>query len=144
VLVDNGFVVVCAGGGGVPSVRDEDGSIHGVPAVVDKDLTAALLGHEIGAHALVIATDVEAAMLHFGTPQAEPLGEVTVGQMRMYAAEGHFSGGSMGPKVEAACRFVEAGGTRSVIARLDRIDQAARGRTGTVVVPDPGGSPARP
>jgi carbamate kinase len=127
VLVDNGFVVVCGGGGGVPSVRDEDGSIHGVPAVIDKDLTAALLGHEIGAHALVIATDV-----------AEPIGEVTVGQMRTYAAEGHFSGGSMGPKVEAACRFVESGGTRSVIARLDQIDLAVRGKAGTVVVPDPG------
>jgi carbamate kinase len=138
VLVDNGFVVVCGGGGGVPSVRDEDGSIHGVPAVIDKDLTAALLGHEIGAHALVIATDVEAAVLRYGTPDAEPIGEVTVGQMRTYAAEGHFSGGSMGPKVEAACRFVESGGTRSVIARLDQIDLAARGRVGTVVVPDPG------
>ena len=138
VLVDNGFVVICGGGGGVPSVRGVDGSVHGVPAVVDKDLTAALLGHDIGAHALVIATDVDAAMLRFGTPEAEPLGVVEVGQMRSYAAEGHFSGGSMGPKVEAACRFVERGGTRAVIGRLDRIDLAVRGQAGTVVVPDPG------
>jgi carbamate kinase len=138
VLVDNGFVVICSGGGGVPSALDDDGSVHGVPAVIDKDLTAALLGHDVGAHALVIATDVEAAVLHFGTPYAEPLGVVEVSRMRAYAAEGHFSSGSMGPKVEAACRFVEEGGTRAVIARLDRIDVAVRGQSGTVVVPDPG------
>jgi carbamate kinase len=122
----------------VPSARDEDGWVHGVPAVIDKDLTAALLGHDVGAHALVIATDVEAAVLHFGTPDAEPLGVVEVSRLRHYAAEGHFSSGSMGPKVEAACRFVEEGGTRAVISRLDRIDAAVRGQAGTVVVPDPG------
>lgn len=138
VLVDNGFVVICSGGGGVPSIRDDDGSTHGVPAVIDKDLTAALLGHDVGAHALVIATDVDAAVLRFGTPEAEPLGVVEVSRLRDYAAEGHFSSGSMGPKVEAACRFVEEGGTRAVIGRLDRIDAAVRGRAGTVVVPDPG------
>jgi carbamate kinase len=138
VLVDNGFVVICSGGGGVPSVRAEDGSIQGVAAVVDKDLTAALLGHDVGAHALVIATDVDAAVLRFGRPDAEPLGVVEVSQLRDYAAQGHFSSGSMGPKVEAACRFVEEGGTRAVIGRLDRIDAAVRGQAGTVVVPDPG------
>lgn len=138
VLVDNGFVVVCSGGGGVPSVRDDDGSVHGLPAVIDKDLTAALLGHDVGAHALVIATDVEAAMLRFGRPDAEPIGVVPVSRMRAYAAEGQFSSGSMGPKVEAACRFVEEGGMRAVIGRLDQIEAAARGQAGTVVVPDPG------
>ncbi len=112
-LVDNGFVVVAAGGGGIPVVRQEDGSVRGVPAVIDKDLTAALFGNQIEADVLVIATDVDAAVLHFGTPQAEPIGVVAVSQMRSYAAQGHFGGGSMGPKVEAACRFVENGGARA-------------------------------
>ncbi len=136
-LVDNGFVVIAAGGGGIPCVREPDGSVRGVPAVIDKDLTAALFGSQIEADVLMIATDVEAAVLRFGTPEAEQVGEVTVGQMREYAAQGHFGGGSMGPKVEAACRFVETGGQRAVIGKLDRLDAAVRGETGTVVVPDP-------
>jgi carbamate kinase len=135
-LVDNGFVVVAAGGGGIPVVRQADGSVKGVPAVIDKDLTAALFGHQIEADVLVIATDVDAAVLHFGTPQAEPIGQVTVSRLREYARAGHFGSGSMGPKVEAVCRFVEGGGRRAVIGGLHRIVEAAEGRAGTVVVPD--------
>jgi carbamate kinase len=140
-LVDNGFVVIAAGGGGIPCVREPDGSVRGVPAVIDKDLTAALFGGQIEADVLMIATDVEAAVLHFGTPRAEAIGEVTVSQLRQYAAQGHFGGGSMGPKVEAACRFVETGGRRAVIGKLDALDRAVRGEGGTVVVPD-GAAPA--
>jgi carbamate kinase len=136
-LVDNGFVVIAAGGGGIPVVRQADGSVGGVPAVIDKDLTAALFGRQIEADVLVIATDVDAAVLGFGTPEAQDIGQVTVSRLRAHAAEGHFGGGSMGPKVEAACRFVEGGGQRAVIGRLDGIDRAVRGETGTVVVPDP-------
>ena len=136
-LVDNGFVVIAAGGGGIPVVRQPDGSVGGVPAVIDKDLTAALFGGQIEADVLVIATDVDAAVLYFGTPEAEDIGRVTVSALRGYAAQGHFGGGSMGPKVEAACRFVEGGGQRAVIGRLDNIEQAVRGEAGTVVVPDP-------
>jgi carbamate kinase len=136
-LVDNGFVVIAAGGGGIPVVRQPDGSVGGVPAVIDKDLTAALFGGQIEADLLVIATDVDAAVLYFGTPEAADIGRVTVSELRGYAAQGHFGGGSMGPKVEAACRFVEGGGQRAVIGRLDNIEQAVRGEAGTVVVPDP-------
>jgi carbamate kinase len=136
-LVDNGFVVIAAGGGGIPVVRRPDGSIGGVPAVIDKDLTAALFGGQIEADVLVIATDVDAAVLGFGTPEAQDIGRVTVSDLRGHAAQGHFGGGSMGPKVEAACRFVEGGGQRAVIGRLDNIEQAVRGAAGTVVVPDP-------
>ncbi len=143
-LVDNGFIVIAAGGGGIPCVREPDGSVRGVPAVIDKDLTAALFAREIGADVLAIATDVEAVELRFGTPDAERLGRVSVGRMRQYATEGHFAGGSMGPKVEAACRFVERGGERSVIGRLDQIDRAIQGEAGTVVVPDQEASSARP
>jgi carbamate kinase len=135
-MVRAGFVVIAAGGGGIPVVRDEDGHLHGVEAVIDKDLSAALLARSVEAEVLVIATDVPGVVLHFGTPEAEPLGRVSVSQLRRYAAEGHFASGSMGPKVEAACRFVEQGGTRAVITSLDNITEAMDGGSGTVVVPD--------
>ena len=133
-LMDAGFVVVANGGGGIPVLRDGSG-YHGVEAVIDKDLGAALLGVMIGADVLVIATDVPHAVLRFGTPEAEPLGRVDVRRLRALAAEGHFASGSMGPKVEAACRFVEQGGTRAVITDLTNILDAVAGETGTVVVP---------
>jgi carbamate kinase len=132
-LVEAGFVVVANGGGGVPVVR-EAGVLRGVEAVIDKDLGAALLARTVDADVLVVATDVPNAVLRFGTPQAEPLGRVDVRRMRALAAEGHFAGGSMGPKVEAACRFVEQGGSRAVITTLDHILDAVAGDTGTVVV----------
>jgi carbamate kinase len=136
-LVEAGFVVVANGGGGIPVVR-ESGGLRGVEAVIDKDLGGALLAQTVRADVLVIATDVPHAVLRFGTPEAEPVGRVDVLRMRALAAEGHFASGSMGPKVEAACRFVEQGGTRAVISTLDHILDAVAGETGTVVVP--GGS----
>ncbi|MFU8874040.1 carbamate kinase [Micromonospora sp. SL4-19] len=132
-LLSAGFVVVASGGGGVPVVRDPDGTLRGVEAVIDKDLSAALLGQAIQASVLAIATDVDAVTVDWGTPRARPLGAVGVGELRGLAAEGHFADGSMGPKVEAACRFVERGGERAVICSLDRIAEAVAGRAGTVV-----------
>ena len=134
-LVDAGFVVIANGGGGIPVVRDIDGTFRGVEAVIDKDLGAALLGRTLEAEVLVIATDVAHAVLRYGTPEAEDLGTVTTAQLRAYAAEGHFASGSMGPKVDAACRFVEQGGQRAVITSLDQIVDAVTGAAGTVVVP---------
>lgn len=134
-LVDAGFVVVAGGGGGIPVVRAGDGSLHGVEAVIDKDLGAAQLARTVHADVLVIGTDVLQAVLRFGTPSAEPLGVVPVEKMRAYAAEGHFAGGSMGPKVDAACRFVEHGGTRAVITDLEHLAESLTGDSGTVVVP---------
>jgi carbamate kinase len=128
-----GFVVVCAGGGGVPVVDDgQDAGAHpralrGVEAVVDKDLTAALLAHELGADLLVIATDVPHVMVDFGTPSARPLRRVTAGELRAHAAAGQFARGSMGPKVEAALRFVGAGGARAVVTTLEHIADAVAG-----------------
>lgn len=135
-LVEAGFVVVANGGGGIPVVEEADGSLRGVEAVIDKDLGAALLARTVSADVLVIGTDVPHAVLRFGAPDAEPLGTVTVSDLRGYAAEGHFASGSMGPKVDAACRFVEQGGTRAVITDLAHIADAIRGDAGTVVVPD--------
>jgi carbamate kinase len=134
-LVDAGFVVIANGGGGVPVARGPDG-LRGVEAVIDKDLGAALLARTVHADVLVIVTDVPGAVLRFGTPDAEQLGQVDVRRMRALAEEGHFASGSMGPKVEAACRFVENGGTGAVITDLDHILDGVAGRTGTVVVPD--------
>ena len=134
-LVDAGYVVVAAGGGGVPVVR-EDGELRGVEAVIDKDLAAALLAVTVDAEVLVIATDVPHAVLRFGQPDAEPLGRVTVSELRSYLRDGQFGSGSMGPKVEAACRFVEQGGRHAAIIKLDQIIEAVDGSAGTVVVPD--------
>ena len=128
-----GFVVVAAGGGGIPVVQEADGILHGVEAVVDKDLAAAVLGRALAADVLCIATDVKQAVLGFGTPQERPLGRVSPEEMREFASQGHFASGSMGPKVEAAVRFVEAGGTRAVITSLDAIARAVTGEAGTVV-----------
>jgi carbamate kinase len=134
-LVDAGYVVVANGGGGIPTVS-EGGVLRGVEAVIDKDLGAALLARTVAADVLVVATDVPNAVLRYGTPAAEPLGEVAVSRMRQHLAEGHFSSGSMGPKVEAACRFVDQGGRLATITELSRIRDAVAGEAGTVVVPD--------
>jgi carbamate kinase len=131
-LLSAGYVVVCNGGGGIPVVREPDGRLRGVEAVIDKDLGAALLAHSLGADVLVIATDVAAAVVGWGTAAARPLGEVDVAELRRIAAEGHFASGSMGPKVEAACRFAENGG-RSVITSLDAIADAVHSAVGTVI-----------
>ena len=134
-LFEAGFVVVANGGGGVPTVRAADGSLGGIEAVIDKDLGAELLARTVGVDLLVVATDVSHAVLHFGTPQAEDIGRVDVDRMRAYAAEGHFAGGSMGPKVEAVCRFVERSGRPAAITDLSTIGAAVAGRAGTIVVP---------
>lgn len=112
-LADAGYVVICSGGGGIPVVRGESG-LAGVEAVIDKDRAAAILAPDLGADTLVIATDVPAAVIGYGTPDARALGHVSLAEMREFAAAGHFGAGSMGPKVEAACAFVasasDAGG----------------------------------
>jgi carbamate kinase len=107
-----------------------------VEAVIDKDLGAALLARTVEVDVLVVATDVPQAVLRFGAPDAEPIGRVTVKELRDLAAEGHFASGSMGPKVDAVCRFVEQGGQRAVITNLENIVEGVAGNAGTVVVPN--------
>jgi carbamate kinase len=134
-----GFIVVGAGGGGIPVVRDDDGTLRGVEAVIDKDLAADLLARSVDADVLVIATDVENAVLDYGTDHARPLGKVSTAELRKHLDDGQFASGSMGPKVEAAIRFVEQGGRQSVITSLHCIAGAVTGTgdTGTVVENEP-------
>jgi carbamate kinase len=131
VLVDSGALVVCAGGGGIPVTADNSGELHGVEAVVDKDLTAALLARAVSADALLLLTDVDAVTDAFGTADARPIPRATVAELRARS----LPAGSMGPKVEAACRFVEATGRMAAIGRIDRAGALLDGRAGTAVLP---------
>jgi carbamate kinase len=129
-LVESGTIVVAAGGGGIPMVRD-DGRLRGVEAVLDKDLSGALLARTVGADCFVVATDVEAAAIRFGTPEQEWLERITPARLRALLDDGHFASGSMGPKVEAALEFVERGGDRAVITSLERVREGLQGAAGT-------------
>ncbi|MGA9345468.1 MAG: carbamate kinase [Nocardioidaceae bacterium] len=142
-LADQGYVVIANGGGGIPVVREPDGRLRGVEAVIDKDLGAAVLARSVGADRLVIATDVDHAILDYGTDHARPIGSVAASIMRVYAAEGQFASGSMGPKVDAICAFVEASGQIGVITSLTHIVDGVRGEVGTIVSPH-GDSQIRP
>ncbi|MQA82254.1 MAG: carbamate kinase [Streptosporangiales bacterium] len=142
VLMDAGHVVVVGGGGGIPVVRDPDGSLRGVEAVIDKDLTADLLARDLAADVLVVATDVEHVLVGYGTQDERPVRHTTPAELRTLADKGEFASGSMGPKVEAVCRFVEAGGTRAVITSLAHIGDAVTADAGTVVQAHPEGGPA--
>jgi len=131
-LVNAGFLVICTGGGGIPIVEDEHGRQRGVEAVIDKDLASALLASELNVETLVLATDVDAVYDRYGTPAQRPIARATPVGLR--ARE--FAAGSMGPKVEAVCRFVERTGARAAIGSLDQIDDLLCGRAGTQVLPN--------
>ncbi len=134
-LVKHGYVVIAGGGGGIPVVADADGSLHGVAAVIDKDLASAVLAKQIGADVLVISTGVEKVCLNFGKPNQRVLDSMTVAEARQYIADGHFHPGSMLPKVEACVRFIEQGGSVAVITCPEKLSAALDGHTGTRVVP---------
>lgn len=133
-LVERDFVVIASGGGGIPVIEDADGSLLGVEAVIDKDLAGEKLAHEVGADTFVILTDVPYVAINYGTPSQKNLEKVTLAEMENYKKQGHFRAGSMGPKVEAVCRFVRRGGKMAVIASLDKAVDAVYGKTGTVIV----------
>jgi carbamate kinase len=134
-LVATGVTVVAGGGGGIPVVHSGDGSLTGTPAVVDKDLAAALLAADLGAAGLVILTDVENVSLGFGTADERPVRRMSVADARGYLDAGEFPPGSMGPKVEAVCRFVHASGGTGVITSIDKCEEGVYGRAGTLIVP---------
>ncbi|MBL6928535.1 MAG: carbamate kinase [Rhodospirillales bacterium] len=135
-LASRGTVVISGGGGGVPVVRDSRGVRNGVEAVIDKDLTTAHMANVLGIEEIMILTAVSKVAINFGKPDQRELDEVPVSEVRKYLDEGHFPAGSMGPKIEAAIRFVDGGGKRAVIAHLDEALPALRGETGTHIVPD--------
>ena len=136
-LVDAGVLVVCVGGGGIPVVVEAGGRLRGVEAVIDKDRASALLAQRLHADALLILTDVDGVQEDFGTPSAHRLPEATPAQLRTRS----FAAGSMGPKVEAACRFVELTGNRAGIGRLEDAAAVLAGTAGTTIVPS---APRRP
>jgi carbamate kinase len=130
-LVDGGFLVVCVGGGGVPVIANGDGHV-GIEAVIDKDLASSLLAVGVEADVLVLATDVDAVYTGWDTPDRRALSTVTPALLRAQS----FAAGSMGPKVEAVCRFVEATGRRAAIGRLDELPGLIDGTAGTQVSTD--------
>lgn len=131
-LVDNGFVVVACGGGGIPIV-EEGTQARGVDAVIDKDLAGQRLATLIGASIFVILTEIDGAYLDYGTANQKMIGKVTARQMEQYMTQGHFEEGSMAPKIVAAIRFVNNGGEKAIIAELSRLTEAMQGKTGTQV-----------
>ncbi|MEU0568811.1 carbamate kinase [Nonomuraea sp. NPDC005983] len=130
--VREGVVVVCAGGGGVPVIRDAQGRLTGVEAVIDKDLTASMLAEALECDAFLILTDVPRVMRDFGTPGQSEIANTTPHELRAI----DFPAGSMGPKVEAVCRFVETTGDMAAIGRLDQAEQILEGAAGTIVTPN--------
>jgi carbamate kinase len=132
-LVRHGLVVTAVGGGGIPVVRDGQGELRGVEAVIDKDLASALLAVNLGADQLIISTGVDRVRLDFGKPGERPLDSLSVADAKRYLAEGQFGEGSMAPKIRAALRYLEAGGRRVVITCPDELERAAEGGAGTVL-----------
>ena len=133
-LVEHGVTVTCAGGGGIPVVADGAGGLRGIEGVIDKDLAAALLATDLGADALLLLTDVEAVFADWGTPEERPIRDTTPEAL----AELDLPPGSMGPKVDAVCRFVNAGGRLGAIGALAQAAEVLRGTAGTIVRRSPG------
>lgn len=132
-LVGAGVVVIAAGGGGIPVVRDSKGRLHGVEAVIDKDRASALLARGLAADVLVIFTDVPEVRLDYRKPGERPVRRLSVAEARSHLRSGQFPSGSMGPKVEAAAAFTEASGRPSVITSAERVLDALAGTAGTTV-----------
>lgn len=134
-LVERACLVIAAGGGGIPVIKGQEGSLGGIEAVIDKDLASELLAEIVEADALLILTDVPRVYLHYGKPGQAALDEVTVEEMERYEAAGHFAAGSMGPKVRAAVCFARRRKRRAVITSLEKAAEALEGREGTHIVP---------
>jgi len=135
-LVDNGFIVIAAGGGGIPVIRLKDGTLKGVEAVIDKDRASSLLARELDADMFIILTGVEKVYLNFNKSDQIPLDKLTVEDAERYLKEGHFPPGSMGPKIESAIDFVKKTGKQCLITDMRKLKQALEGKTGTRIVPE--------
>jgi carbamate kinase len=134
-LIKAGIVTITVGGGGIPVVRNADGDLQGVPAVIDKDYASALLAQSIDADLFLISTAVEHVYLNFGEPDQRAIDKMTVAEAKEYIEEGHFAAGSMLPKIKAIVWFLEEGGREALITNPENIARALRGETGTRIVP---------
>jgi len=134
-LVNNGVIVVCTGGGGIPVIK-RNNRLFGVEAVIDKDLASALLAVELNADRLIILTDVEGAALYYGSDKQTFLKRLRVSEARKFYNEGHFPPGSMGPKILACIEYVEKTKNPAIIAHLEKLEDSIKGRSGTWIVPD--------
>ncbi len=135
-LVSQGVLVVTVGGGGIPVYYENGGYLEGVDAVIDKDKASAVLAREINAEMLFILTAVDKVALNYKKENQVDLDRLTVSEAKQYLEEGQFPAGSMGPKIEAAVDFLQHGGQRVLICSVDRIREALRGETGTLILPD--------
>jgi carbamate kinase len=132
-LVERGYIVVAAGGGGIPVIRNEQGELEGVEAVIDKDLGSSLLARNLGADTFIILTAVDAVYLNFGKENEKPILRSTLPEIKQYMAEGHFKPGSMKPKIEAIIQFLEGGGRKAIITSPKILLRATKGETGTTI-----------
>jgi len=135
-LLEQGSVVIAAGGGGIPSYLLQDGNLEGIDAVIDKDWATAVLADDVGVDALVILTAVEKVCINFKKPDQKELDTVSVSQMQHYLEEGQFGVGSMEPKVAASLWFLRQGGVKAIITHVDTLVEAIDGKTGTHILPD--------
>ena len=136
-LIAAGVVVVTVGGGGIPVAADADGNLHGVAAVIDKDLASALLANNLGADLLIISTAVEKVALNFGTPEETLVDHLTLAEAKAHLAEGvHFAAGSMAPKIQAVVNYLSNGGTAAIVTNPENVARALHGETGTVFTLD--------
>jgi len=133
-LVENGTILICSGGGGIPVYVKKDGTYEGVDAVIDKDLAAAILARNLKAEELYILTAVEKVALNFRKPDEIQLDKMTVQEAKQYLEDGQFPKGSMGPKIQAAINFIEEGGKEVVISSIEKMTDAVEGKTGTKIV----------
>ena len=132
-LIDMDYIVICCGGGGIPVTRGGR-TFLGMNAVIDKDLASAKLAEEVGVDIMVIATDVEGVAINYGQENQQTLQKVTIDQMQQYLDQGQFPPGSMGPKVQAALRFMQNGGRRAIITSTKNLAAAIAGETGTEII----------
>ena len=130
-LVDNNVIVIASGGGGIPVKKNPDGSLSGIEAVIDKDRAGFKLSQAVNADKFLILTDVEKAYINYNKPEQKALDTITVKEAEKYMEEGHFLMGSMGPKMQAAIRFVKWSGKEAIITSLNKALDALKGKTGT-------------
>jgi carbamate kinase len=133
-LIDNGFIVISVGGGGIPVVRNDKGYLEGTAAVIDKDLASSLLASKLNADLFVISTAVEKVSLNFGKPDQKDIDRMTLDEAKKYIEEGHFKPGSMLPKIQAIVSFLENGGKEALVTCPEKLEEALDGKTGTRIV----------